>query len=154
MKVYIIRHSWAVSAQNSAGVDRDRWLTLKGRRIAESVASTLAAKNLTPDLILVSPYARALQTAEIVAAGIGFNGMLSVTQSLIPSDDTTDIESILASIPDEHTVILFSHEPMVSSLTGMMTGTFTGFRPGQVRLVEHSEVQWSFDPNEASPGSL
>ena len=46
--------------------DRDRPLTEKGRKVQRDVARFLRKHDLTPHLVLTSPWARAVQTAEIL----------------------------------------------------------------------------------------
>jgi len=60
-RLILLRHGEAERDAES-GDDFDRALTLRGRREAESAAVILAAAGFAPDLVIVSPAARARQT--------------------------------------------------------------------------------------------
>ena len=65
MKIHLLRHA---DAEDFATSDSARVLTSKGKEQAAQVASFLQRTRHTFDLILTSPYLRALQTAQAVAA--------------------------------------------------------------------------------------
>ena len=69
MMLYLMRHGLAVEP-GSPGfkMDADRALTHKGRRQLRKIARAMKGMELEFDLILSSPFVRARQTAEIVAA--------------------------------------------------------------------------------------
>ena len=68
MKLYLVRHSNAVDPGSPEYEDdSQRPLTEKGRDKMERIASALKGLGAEPDRILSSPYARAKQTAEILA---------------------------------------------------------------------------------------
>ena len=64
MDIYILRHGLAVE-RGVAGYanDADRPLTPEGERQLEKIAAAMAALDLSFDMIVSSPYARARQTA-------------------------------------------------------------------------------------------
>ncbi len=66
-RLILLRHGKA-EADASSGKDFDRALTDRGRRDAVLVARALADAGLAPDLVLVSPAARAAQTWDVAAA--------------------------------------------------------------------------------------
>ncbi len=65
MRLYLLRHA---DAENFVTTDAARVLTEKGRLQAAIVGGFLLRTTTPPDLILTSPYLRALQTAQAVAA--------------------------------------------------------------------------------------
>ena len=68
MIVHLLRHA---DAENFVTTDAARSLTPRGQGEAGSVANFLSRTRQQIDLILTSPYTRALQTAQAVASKIG-----------------------------------------------------------------------------------
>ena len=66
-RLILLRHGKA-EADSPSGRDFDRALTDRGRRDAALIAQVLAEAGLAPDLVLVSPAARAAQTWEAASA--------------------------------------------------------------------------------------
>src|ERR1700689_4445795 len=63
MMLYVMRHALAEDA--AAGVDdAARHLTEKGRERTRAAAAGMRAMGIVPDVILTSPLARALETAD------------------------------------------------------------------------------------------
>lgn len=65
-RLILLRHGKA-EASAASGKDFDRSLTGRGRRDALIVAKALDGAGVRPDLVLVSPAARAAQTWEVMA---------------------------------------------------------------------------------------
>lgn len=75
-----------------------------------------------PDLILYSPWVRATQTAEIIAAA--FTHALSREESALkPGSDAAAVNRVLEAASDEIThILLVSHQPLVSWLAAYYFG--------------------------------
>ena len=71
MRIYLCRHGDAVG-EDEAGSDRDRWLNARGRELSRALARLLREQSVEPDVILSSPLPRAVQTAELIAAGLDY----------------------------------------------------------------------------------
>jgi phosphohistidine phosphatase len=70
MNLYLIRHAIAEESARS-GRDADRALTDDGKERMRRAAEGLRAAGVRLELVLTSPYRRAVETAEIVAAALG-----------------------------------------------------------------------------------
>src|SRR3989338_8240474 len=72
MRLYLIRHAEAVP-HGAPGYPQDaqRPLTHEGRAQALAAGEALKRLQVAPDVLLTSPYVRAVQTAEQVAKGLG-----------------------------------------------------------------------------------
>ncbi len=70
MKLYVIRHAIA-EERAASGRDADRALTDEGRAKMRQAAEGLRVLGVRLDLLLTSPYRRAVETAEIVASALG-----------------------------------------------------------------------------------
>jgi phosphohistidine phosphatase len=66
----LLRHAKAAD-KKPGGTDFERPLTAEGERQADRMGRLLAHTDLYPDLIVSSPAARALQTAQRAAEGLG-----------------------------------------------------------------------------------
>jgi phosphohistidine phosphatase len=122
MKLYLIRHSNAVelSAEDFED-DSQRPLTEKGCEKMEQITAALKELGLKPDLIVSSPYARARETAEILAKGLKFKNEIEFNEALIPMGD---VDSLIGEINEKYAVdelVLVGHEPNLSTLIGTLT---------------------------------
>src|SRR5215467_10817173 len=82
MEIYILRHG--IAEDQNPGGDARRSLTDEGRRKLRRVLGCAARANVSPSLILSSPYVRARQTAELAAEALGYRGKIVETPVLVP----------------------------------------------------------------------
>ncbi len=83
--IFILRHGIAVTRGDAAyPLDSDRPLTMKGVKRLRRIAKGLHRLNVQFDLILTSPYRRALETAFVVGR-YGVGQMIQTSQALRPS---------------------------------------------------------------------
>ena len=125
MKLLIVRHADAGDATEFAKTgksDDQRPLSDKGREQMQDAAEGL--KELVPsaDLLVMSPYVRAVQTAEIVKAAYG-TIETETTRTLEPEVAPAEFEAWLREQPERDVVIAVGHEPHLSTLaTYLMCG--------------------------------
>ena len=112
MKLVIMRHG---QAQWSAPSDAERALTRQGQNETCYVAEKLAER-LCITHLLASPYRRAQQTAKLVAKALKVNTIETVDW-LIPDGKP---EAVINQLPDVDSLLLVSHMPLVSQLTGLL----------------------------------
>ncbi len=122
MELYILRHG--IAAERGSGEfpsDSQRPLTPDGIKKFRRIVGAMQSLDLTFDLILSSPYARARQTADIVAKGLGLERGLALSALLEPG---ADLEALIADLAsrrkDAERVLLVGHEPMLSSLISLL----------------------------------
>jgi phosphohistidine phosphatase len=123
MKLYIMRHGPAED-RAASGLDADRSLTADGRARVRSVAKALVQRDEAPVSILSSPLARALQTAEIVAAVTdveGRGGRVEVRREIAPGGSMLELVDELRRAKRRR-VMLVGHEPDLSSLVVRLSG--------------------------------
>jgi len=121
MRIYLIRHSNAVDP-GTPGYEDDslRPLTEKGRDKMKKIAAALKELDIEPDLIVSSPYARARQTAEILAKVLKYKHELVFNEMLVPMGNP---DNIIGEINEKYSVdelILVGHEPCFSVLVGTL----------------------------------
>lgn len=123
--LFIMRHGEAAPGFP----DSKRLLTPQGEREAAMMAQWLAARlakgELFAPVLYASPYARAQQTARIVAEAFGCS--LSTLDFITPEDDPAKVSDWLLTQPDSAPIMLVSHMPLVGNLTELLVEG----RPGQ-----------------------
>src|SRR5262245_59992119 len=88
MRLMIGRHGYAGGYSPIPEVERNRELTILGRKSVEAVAAKIVSMGEAPKLILSSPFARALQTADIYGQALGCN--VDTCDELQPHRDLYD----------------------------------------------------------------
>ncbi|MDP9147713.1 MAG: histidine phosphatase family protein, partial [Acidobacteriota bacterium] len=86
MDLYIVRHGIAIDREDpKCPPDPERYLTEEGIEKTRQVAKGVAALGAGADLLLSSPYVRAMQTAEIFASALGYSKQkIRKTDLLLP----------------------------------------------------------------------
>jgi len=112
MKIYILRHG--IAENFNPGGDPSRSLTKEGMKKVEEIAQFLNGK-ISPDVILTSPYVRAVQTAEIAADVFGMKKKVENSDALLPGRDSEDT-LIELKARNENEVFLVGHNPHLSDL--------------------------------------
>ena len=138
MRVTLIRHG---EAGDDAPRDELRSLTMRGRATAARVGRSLRRRGGDFTLIASSPLVRALQTAEIVAAGVGYGGRVVVTETLVPEGRVSRTLAWLATLEGEDSIALVGAD----RFPALRKGEAVRFRlpegPGHP-----GEVRWRIDP--------
>ena len=123
MYLYIVRHAIAVEA-GTPGYEDDsqRILTDKGRKKMNRIAQGLKELEDRMDLIITSPYLRALQTAKILKRAFYLKKVDVVeTEHLTPMGYTDQlINEINQNYNAMERIALVGHEPSLSSLVSVL----------------------------------
>jgi phosphohistidine phosphatase len=122
MELYFLRHAIAVT-RGTEGVrrDSDRPLTEAGRAKLRRVVRGMRALGLSFDLILTSPYRRAVQTAEVVAEQLGAKSGYERTPQLAPDGDPRALVGLIASRSGvDDRVLVVGHEPYLGELVAVL----------------------------------
>ncbi|HET6421284.1 MAG TPA: phosphohistidine phosphatase SixA [Geobacteraceae bacterium] len=137
MKLIIIRHAEAVAKTPDVS-EEWRYLTPEGRVFFRKTARTMVEKGVSPDLILTSPLIRAVQTADILAETLSYDGPLLAVNDLAPGFDITDLENILAEYRSVNELVLVGHEPDLSDLIVSLFSPGSGvkFKKGTAVMVK------------------
>lgn len=122
MELYLLRHGIAAERGSRAyPSDHQRPLTPDGIKKLRRSVRAMQSLGLSFDLILTSPYARARQTADVVADALGLEGVLEVSALLEPGGDLQELIADLASRTKRiDRTLLVGHEPMLSSLISLL----------------------------------
>lgn len=136
IRVYLLRHGPAGLRSAWEGTDEERPLTKDGRRKVKAIASALAAEGVEPDLILTSPFARAEQTAAILAKALDRRDLTLVEDALAPGLSTSVFTTLLDSHRDATAIMVVGHEPDLSRLTAEVAGARIVLQKGGLAELE------------------
>jgi len=119
MKLYLVRHAEAIERSGTTP-DGRRYLTTKGRRSFRKIARRVRKAGIAPDIVYSSPLLRAVQTAEILAERLKYDGEVIVAMELSPGFDDRALRSLLsrAGIPAEAAFV--GHEPDLGDLAAAL----------------------------------
>ena len=122
MHVTIMRHGQARRPADAKLDDDARILSAHGRDAARATAAALQSRGFRPTHVYCSPLVRALQTAELAAAGLGFGDEIDLWGCLEPYGSAGEIIARLGEHADDDDVLLVSHEPICSQLSSALGG--------------------------------
>jgi phosphohistidine phosphatase len=121
MELYILRHGIAEEGRLGQR-DSERELTDEGRRKLRDVLRVAQRAGLNPELMISSPYLRAIQTAEVAIDVLRYKGTLSQTPVLIPSSEPEPVWQEVRTHRDASSLMLVGHEPLLSQVVGYVLG--------------------------------
>ena len=119
MQIYLLRHGIAENGR-PGHADAERALTAEGRDKLRRVLKRARAADTVPTLIFSSPYRRAVETAAVAAEVLGYPGEVVRTRSLVPEASPHDTWEEIRGHNQERSVLLASHEPLMSSLAAFL----------------------------------
>ena len=125
MQLYIVRHGIAIDREDpKSPADPERFLTEEGIDKTKEVAKGVARLGISPDLLISSPYVRAMQTAEIFAAALDYpKQKIRHTDALLPGSEATLFYKELAKDKQAATVFCFGHAPQLDDLIAAGLGS-------------------------------
>jgi len=163
VQLLFLRHGPAKQRGGWKGDDRERPLTAEGRETMRRVTATMTRLGLKPDIILSSPLARALQTAEIVAGGLAAGGAVIQEERLCPGFSSEKLAGIVRDHRDAKTIMLVGHEPDFSTTISTLIGggAIVCKKGGLARVdvedpsLKRAELVWLLPPRALAlePGS-
>jgi phosphohistidine phosphatase len=122
IELYVLRHAIAVP-RGTPGFKRDsqRPLTAKGEKKMWRISAGMKQMGLGFDLILSSPYVRAMRTAEVVAKTFKATKLLKDSADLeADGDPALLIESLNGPFKPAKKIVIVGHEPYLSRLISML----------------------------------
>lgn len=161
MNLFILRHGIAVD-HGAAGYENDdeRPLTSKGERKVRMIADAMKALEISFDLILSSPLARAGETAEIVAKTLKAKKRLQLTDRLSPQESAEPLIEYLQEQGAVEEVLLVGHEPFLSQLISLLIsgspdssvllkkGGFCKLSVEELRHDQCATLEWLLTPKQ------
>lgn len=120
--IYLVRHGLAAEQGPDYPNDADRPLTDEGIERLRVEARGLRSLQVSLDRVLTSPLVRAVQTAEIVAAGVGCRAPLVTVSALAPSGRYDALTAALARLGDDRAIALVGHMPSIGEFAARLVG--------------------------------
>jgi phosphohistidine phosphatase len=118
MLLFIMRHGLA-EEPTPKGDDSARKLTAKGSAKISKAAAGLRAAGVAFNLILTSPIARAMETAELVAKELGGPRPKAIAELSTGTAPAAVLEALVKlKLPES--VLVVGHEPTLSRLASLM----------------------------------
>lgn len=141
MQLFIVRHGIAVDREDpKCPADPERFLTEEGIEKTRQVAKGVATVGAVPDLMITSPYLRALQTAELFAEQLEYSKQkIKKSDLLLPGAEPLALFRDLAKDKDLSVVFLFGHAPHLDDVLATAIGTkhhISSLKKAGVALVE------------------
>jgi phosphohistidine phosphatase len=119
MRLYLLRHGIAETSARS-GRDADRVLTEEGREKVRGVVKRARAGGMWPTVILSSPFARALETAQIAAKALGHDDEIVTSNAFIPDASPEESWAEIRTHKAEPEVLIAAHQPLCGALTAFL----------------------------------
>ena len=123
-RLLLLRHAKAVPATDPL-VDFARPLAERGERDARRIGERLLEQRMHPNLLLASPAARALHTAQLVAEAIGYpREAIALERGLYLAEPAGIVEIIEAQDAAIETLLIVGHNPGLTELVHRLLPSF------------------------------
>src|SRR5262245_36510976 len=121
MHIYLLRHGIAEDASATVH-DRDRALTDEGRKRLQRAGAAWQQLVEGPELVIVSPLRRAIETAAVFTEAVRFSGQPRIEDALVPDAPPALCTSLLEgeNYSGTKSVALIGHEPNLGYLLGLL----------------------------------
>ena len=153
MDVFLIRHGAAIDETLELR-DPSRHLTALGRTQAHGLGDRLRWHDCAPTHIWSSPLVRAVQTAELVAAGLGATELaVEIAPALAPGESPRAVLASLHTLPGDASVLVVGHEPGLSALAALLVGApdFAALAKAEAVRIIDGKLRWRFAWNAEAP---
>lgn len=145
MLLYIVRHGIAIDREDpKCPAEAERYLTEEGVEKTKQAAKGVAALGITGDLMITSPYVRAVQTAEIFAEALDYSRQrIRRNELLLPGSEPTLLFRELAREKQVCSIFVFGHAPQLDDVIATALGSkkhLTSMKKGGVALVELKRI--------------
>ena len=119
----LVRHAKS-SWDDPSTQDFDRVLNKRGLGDAPTMAARLKLRGCIPDLIVSSPAQRALQTARLLATGLGHDVNAIKLEKNLYEATTGAVMDLIAGFDDAKShVMVVGHNPSFENLMALLNGT-------------------------------
>ena len=121
------------------------------------MARMLSALKAHIDTFVSSPLKRALQTAQLVATELGYDGKVEISAALGEDGSYADFQDMLARYADREAVLAVGHNPSLFQFLGRLItgngGASVRMRKGSIARIDldrhPARLQWLIDPRVA-----
>lgn len=116
--IYLMRHAHPV---NGHPMDGTRALDEHGRKQAKDMADFLVKEIGRVDIVITSPFTRAMETASVMADALGSH--VADTRMLEPDGTPAEIWAEVERLAQQSTdVLIVGHDPSINAFTAWLMG--------------------------------
>lgn len=136
--VFLVRHAIAAPRGDDWPDDDERPLTHAGAARMRRAVSGLRALGMEVDVVVTSPLVRAVETADLLVAGLKPVPSLQVLPALAPGVAPAKAADALAAIDTKRHLAVVGHEPGMGELAAWLIGARTPlpFKKGAVCRID------------------
>ena len=120
-RLLLLRHS-KTERPEPGQRDRDRKLMERGRSDAPLIGTYMARHRLTPDLVLVSPAKRTLETWELVEGALNKTPQVA-REERIYNARTQTLADLIRETEDAGSLLMIGHNPGLHDLANELIGS-------------------------------
>ena len=137
MRIYLVRHGESVD-RIPGMPDSARHLSARGRVEFRGMAHRFRDAGALPTRIFTSPFVRAVQTAEILAETLRYDGEVAVAAQLSPGFDLEGLNAVLDGSPGEPEIAFVGHEPDLGAVLSRLLALPGGYamRKGSIAALD------------------
>lgn len=157
MNLYVVRHGEAATIGGKVKRDVDRPLTEKGESDARILGEALSRLDPQVGLILCSPFHRARQTADAIAACFSLWPKVLETEHLAPGFRPKPLLEQLTAVAAEGSAVVIGHQPDLTTFIAYVIEaegvTSIAMPPASVAKVtfaagptSEASLQWLLNP--------
>ncbi len=143
-KLFLVRHAKA-QQESVDNTDFSRELADRGLRDASLVGSYLKNNGYNVEMIISSPAARALATAELFATQLGYNpDNIHTNEELYLASVRTFLQAVNQLKDSWQQVMMVGHNPTITYLGEYMSDAEVGNMPtGSVMVLDFAADSWA-----------
>ena len=148
--LFLVRHAKS-SKDDPTLVDRDRPLADRGRKEAPKMGKRLAKRDVKPDLVVSSPALRALTTAQLITAEIGYERKDIVVDDRLYASSADGLLAVIRALDKKFDrVMLVGHNPEFTELAHRLSIDIVDLPTCAVAEFRFDTNKWS-DVGEVEP---
>ena len=125
---FLVRHAVAADRGDEWPDDAERPVTHAGAARMRRVVNGLRAMGVKVDVVATSPLVRAVETADVLVAGLKPVPAIQVLPVLAPGGTPAKVVDALAAIEAERGLAIVGHEPGLGELAAWLIGARTPLR--------------------------
>ena len=143
--IYLVRHARATD-RVAVVSDFDRPLIVAGVKKSRRAAKEFSKFFKTPDLMISSPAARAIETAHVFARHFDYEVQkIKIENALYEPKETSNIVDVIRKTDEQYkSVMLFGHDPSISEIASFICRDFSRAMPkSSVVCIDLGKASWN-----------
>lgn len=138
----LLRHAKAENTRAGSS-DINRTLNERGKKEAQAMGTFVRKQNVTLELVLCSPAARARETAELVLAAAEVTARVRYDPRIYEAGPRQLLKVISEVEDGQSTVLLVGHNPGMEELLNALTGNAEPMATSTLAKIDLNVDEWS-----------